>query len=311
MRAQRQEMKLLIEGGADEADLINLRARYRVTSQEYVRFSEAAGLPQQRERVSIDGRGARAGNLPPNAAPAALGGGHVTGTVSDQERAELLEHPRMALTSGAQSGIINRKVSDRMINSNNESDYGVFDFEDIERDLESSSVGRDIAPYIEDEGIYIMMNYDVNLPEEGLAGYIRGKNVEIYAVLHNNETEVSQTIIHECAHRKYHWDEDMEGEINCRLLEHFHSHETISEKEIQAIVDFVVRSILNFRRGICMATNQVDIVKRLRSGEKVLCPCCGKGYMAGMTKRPPERETHFVCPECKEKLILNFRMKTA
>lgn len=57
MRAQRQEMALLKKGEADEDDLINCRAKYRVTSAEYTRFSEAMGLPQQRERVSADGLG--------------------------------------------------------------------------------------------------------------------------------------------------------------------------------------------------------------------------------------------------------------
>lgn len=57
MRAQRQEMALLKEGGAEEDDLINCRARYMGTSCEYVRFSQAMGLPQQRERVSTDGLG--------------------------------------------------------------------------------------------------------------------------------------------------------------------------------------------------------------------------------------------------------------
>lgn len=54
LRAQRQEMALLKEGEADEDDLINCRAKYRVTSAEYTRFSAAMGLPQQRERVTID-----------------------------------------------------------------------------------------------------------------------------------------------------------------------------------------------------------------------------------------------------------------
>ena len=254
MRAQRQEMQLLKEGGADEDDLINLRARYRATSQEYARFSEAAGLPQQRERVSIDGLGnimqgkytGGSGKESPVKVPPV---GAKRGTpVRDAERSELLEHPRMVLTNPAQSGIINSKVSDRMINSNNESDYGVFDFEDIERDLESSSVGRDIAQYIEDEGIYVTMNYDVNAPE-GLAGTINDKEVEVFALVHNDETEVAQTIIHECAHRKYHWDEDMEGEVNCRLLEYFHTHETISEQEIRAIVNFVRQEYAIYPEG--------------------------------------------------------------
>ena len=57
MRAERQEIKLLKDGGVDEDDIINARCRYRGTSQEYTRFSKAMDLPQQRERVTIDGLG--------------------------------------------------------------------------------------------------------------------------------------------------------------------------------------------------------------------------------------------------------------
>ena len=57
MRAQRQEIKLLKEGGADEDSLIEAQARYRKTSDEYARFSKAMELPQQRERVTVDGLG--------------------------------------------------------------------------------------------------------------------------------------------------------------------------------------------------------------------------------------------------------------
>ena len=55
MRAQRQKIKLLQEGGADENDILTARGRYMTTSSEYVRFSKEMGLPQQRERVTIDG----------------------------------------------------------------------------------------------------------------------------------------------------------------------------------------------------------------------------------------------------------------
>lgn len=63
MRAQRQKIKLLEEGGADEDTLTEARARYRTTSAEYSRFSNACGIPQQRERVTVDGLGA-IGNKP-------------------------------------------------------------------------------------------------------------------------------------------------------------------------------------------------------------------------------------------------------
>lgn len=57
MRAQREKIKLLEEGGADENSIIAAKARYFKTSDEYTRFSEAMDLPQQRERVFIDGKG--------------------------------------------------------------------------------------------------------------------------------------------------------------------------------------------------------------------------------------------------------------
>ena len=99
MRAQRQEIKLLQDGGAKEEDITAARARYRGTSAEYARFSEAVDLPQQRERVTVDGLGAiGVGKYTGGSDRPAMKqrvGSHITGTVSGQERAELLEHPRV------------------------------------------------------------------------------------------------------------------------------------------------------------------------------------------------------------------------
>ena len=55
MRAERQKIKLLQDGEADETDIMLARAKYRGTSQEYTSFSKAMDLPQQRQRVTIDG----------------------------------------------------------------------------------------------------------------------------------------------------------------------------------------------------------------------------------------------------------------
>lgn len=53
MRAQRQKIKLLEEGGADEQAIINARARYVKASDEYVNFSKSVGLSQQWDRVTV------------------------------------------------------------------------------------------------------------------------------------------------------------------------------------------------------------------------------------------------------------------
>ena len=57
MRAERQEIKLLTEGGAGDDDIMSANARYNKTSDEYARLSKAMNLPQQRQRVNIDGLG--------------------------------------------------------------------------------------------------------------------------------------------------------------------------------------------------------------------------------------------------------------
>lgn len=98
MRAQRQKISLLEQGGADEQDIINARGQYRATSAEYSRFSQAMGLPQQRERVTVDGlgdvgRGKTKGAEPvPQIRPTRIGSTRAD-TVTDQERAELLTRP--------------------------------------------------------------------------------------------------------------------------------------------------------------------------------------------------------------------------
>lgn len=57
MRAQRQTIHLLKEGGADEQDIMLARGKYRALSAEYTHFSKVMNLPQQRERVTVDGLG--------------------------------------------------------------------------------------------------------------------------------------------------------------------------------------------------------------------------------------------------------------
>lgn len=130
MRAQRQEMALLKKGEADEDDLINCRAKYRVTSAEYTRFSEAMGLPQQRERVSADGLGNimqgkyTKGSGKPSPVSVPPVGTKVTDKVTAEERKELLSrnpvnvHNSSVDKSGG-SGIIEARELDSLIVSNN------------------------------------------------------------------------------------------------------------------------------------------------------------------------------------------------
>lgn len=110
MRAQREEMALLKEGGADEDDLINCRARYNATSHEHAQFSDAMGLPQQRERVYGDGLGTKlmqgkteggSGKESPVRVPPV--GAKVTNKVTAEERRELLSRDKVDIADNAKT----------------------------------------------------------------------------------------------------------------------------------------------------------------------------------------------------------------
>lgn len=110
MRAKRQLIRLLESGGADEDDIINARCRYHGLSQEYSMFSKAMELPQQRDRVTIDGLGNigqgkyTGGSGKPSPVNVPPVGAKVTDKVTDSERLELLR--KNAVDFSGKSGII-------------------------------------------------------------------------------------------------------------------------------------------------------------------------------------------------------------
>lgn len=94
MRAQRQTIHLLQTGGADEEDIMLARGKYRALSSEYTHFSKAMGIPQQRERVTVDGLGnVGKGKYTKTDEPAKIPslGSRITDRVTDEERRELLK----------------------------------------------------------------------------------------------------------------------------------------------------------------------------------------------------------------------------
>lgn len=57
MRAQREKVKLLVEGGADPDDIMIARCKYQSQLNEYKAFSKKFSLPEQRERIYYDLKG--------------------------------------------------------------------------------------------------------------------------------------------------------------------------------------------------------------------------------------------------------------
>lgn len=67
MRADRQQIELLTQGGADDDTITGAKAKYFQRQDEYVKFSKAMNLPQQWERITVDGKNALGSKLPKKA----------------------------------------------------------------------------------------------------------------------------------------------------------------------------------------------------------------------------------------------------
>ena len=59
MRAMREEIRMLQEGGGDPEDILNAQVRYRTAMYEYGDFAKKMGMKQQKERIYMDGLGYR------------------------------------------------------------------------------------------------------------------------------------------------------------------------------------------------------------------------------------------------------------
>ena len=57
MRAQREKVQMLQDGGADRQEVMLQKAKYQGQLNEYAAFSRKMGLKEERERTYIDGRG--------------------------------------------------------------------------------------------------------------------------------------------------------------------------------------------------------------------------------------------------------------
>lgn len=195
MRSQRQKIKLLQDGGADEDDIITARAKYRVMSKEYTDFSKAMGLPQQRERVTIDGLGN-------------IGVGKYTHDVRESRTNDLFY-------------IIPPPKGDSIQPKS------------LFNELNKTEIGKETIEYIKSSGIVPEINYTDECPPDVL-GRQWGKHIEIFARNTKTVKKTASTIIHEVTHSKYNIGECAWAESVCFCREKIHENGglplTISQK---------------------------------------------------------------------------------
>lgn len=181
MRADRQKIELLTQGGADYDTITGAKVRYFQRQDEYVKFSKAMNLPEQWERVTADGKNALGSKLPKKAENV------------NKITAESVANPN-------DSGIIklNRTVNRR------EKNTGVF--ANLEIPMQKRYVLNLCKKYnIVTKGITFKIQRSENLVKLGYYGITDPDNIGRIDLLPNafvNEEQLIKTVLHEVCHIK-------------------------------------------------------------------------------------------------------------
>lgn len=207
MRKTRQDIKLLLEGDADEDSIILKKARYQGEMQKYKAFSRAMKLPEQMQRVYQDGLGK-------------VGGG---------SSAALKKREKMQAAKNAEKERKERvkarcsKFSDRFQTYNN-GQKDIITYRRLLNNLNKTSIGRETVEYIlEHPELEIQMCYAID-HQKGTDGEQFGDVIRIYASDTKTVQRTAEVLIHEVTHHKYDIGGSQWAECVCKAQEIKHKN---------------------------------------------------------------------------------------
>ena len=206
MRAQRQKVKMLQQGGADPDDVVIAKAKYQAQLQEYKSFCKGMNLTPQMERVYID----HLGRIAPGKAP-------------------------YSIVNGGRNDIINQARGTgvfQSINMKTLSSKTDISIDDIKQEMNNSPIGREVLEHIKKSDVRTQILQGAKAPE-GERGSQKGKDIKIYLDEITNTRVAAQTVIHEMTHFYYGIGNCQWAEAVCFAKEKMHiegrSKLTISE----------------------------------------------------------------------------------
>ncbi len=209
MRAQRAKVKQLQQGGADPNDIIAAKARYLNTLHQYQEFSKKMGLPEQMERVYIDGLG--------RIAPGKIRNSRVS-NIKKKTAADIINVQIV-------------KEMDTVVASN------------VCKNLKKSQIGNGVLEYIQKQSIPVDILYDKNTVEElGLVGNY-GVCYENHIYINGRTTssiqKIAETIVHEIKHIELNIGYDQHSEAVCDYYAMLHTKGKLTEGDIRSIIKSV------------------------------------------------------------------------
>lgn len=214
MRAQRAEVKGLQRGDGSKDDIMAAKSQYLNTLHQYQAFSKKMGLPEQMERVYMDGLGRVASGR----IPKSIGNASRVSNVKKATAANIITvHPVYGMDTAT------------AIN--------------IQKNLKKSVTGKGVLDYIVKNNTTIDVIYNdnqiVEMALEGLHGRAIGNHIYINGKSTQSIVEIAKTIIHEEKHIELSIGGDQHAEAVCDYFAELHVKGELTGKDIRSIIKSV------------------------------------------------------------------------
>lgn len=209
MRATKRKI-LADEKTKDEENLLYDQIRLRRINEEYIRFSKAADLPLQRERMQVVGFTRKHSDSAKKA-------------VTAYHKQERLRDPARFNESVS---ILPPEKGDSITHRS------------LYNDLNKSDIGKETIDYIASGKCHVEVNYTNEAPM-GDRGECTGYSILIYAKNTKSVKETAKTIVHEVTHSKYKIGGSQYSEAVCFAREYLHEKGALTVEDLRDIIKTV------------------------------------------------------------------------
>lgn len=209
MRAQRTKVRQLQQGDGSKDDILAAKARYLNTLHQYQAFSRKMELPEQMERVYMDGLGRVAG------------GRRMESRISN-------------IKKETAANIINVQIvkeMDTVVAAN------------VCKNLKRSQTGKSTLEYIQKQSIPVDILYDKDTVEDLGLGKDYGTCYDGHIYINGRATgsiqKIAETIIHETKHMELNIGYDQHSEAVCDYYAMLHTKGKLTANDIRSIIKSV------------------------------------------------------------------------
>lgn len=209
MRKQRSDIDLLKKGKASQLDIQAAQAKYLNTLREYRGFSKKMELPEQMQRVYMDGLGR------------VLPGRIFESRISN----------------------IKKKTAEKIFDVEITKEMDTVLAANLYKNLNKSNVGKTVLDFIKTNHISVNVYYSSNTISEtgleGLYGSCIGNHIYINGVETQSIRKTAETIIHEATHIRLDIGGDQHAEAVCDYFAELHTKGKLTGQDIRNIIKSV------------------------------------------------------------------------